>query len=262
MNCQGFENIVNDLARQNLVDAKLLFKQALAHCNDCKACALRFENERVLTFGLAALAAEMKSLEVPERVEAELMAVWRQRRTLAQRSASQGSWRRLVASAAVAAAVVLIAFGANVLRLLQIESPEQMTIAPLEMAPASPKVLPQMPDPSVEYSASLQPSGPRKTVKFRIAKHRPKPNDSSVAKANTSTATIAQAVEVTTEFMPMGYVNAASLQDGGQVVRVELPRHAMARFGLPVNMDRYDERVKADVWVGADGLARAIRFVQ
>jgi hypothetical protein len=31
---------------------------------------------------------------------------------------------------------------------------------------------------------------------------------------------------------------------------------------LPVNMERYNERVKADVLVSADGLARAIRFVQ
>ena len=36
----------------------------------------------------------------------------------------------------------------------------------------------------------------------------------------------------------------------------------MANFGLPVNMDRVDQRVKADVLLGADGLARAIRFVQ
>ena len=31
---------------------------------------------------------------------------------------------------------------------------------------------------------------------------------------------------------------------------------------VAVNMDRYGERVKADVLMGADGLARAIRFVQ
>jgi hypothetical protein len=36
----------------------------------------------------------------------------------------------------------------------------------------------------------------------------------------------------------------------------------MLSMGLPVNMDRYSERVKADVLLGADGLARAIRFVQ
>ena len=57
-------------------------------------------------------------------------------------------------------------------------------------------------------------------------------------------------------------MNAASLQDGGQIVRVELPRSALANFGLPVNMDRYNEKVKADVLFGVDGLAHAIRFVQ
>jgi hypothetical protein len=62
--------------------------------------------------------------------------------------------------------------------------------------------------------------------------------------------------------MPLGYMNAASLQDGGQIVRVELPRSALANFGFPVNMDRYNEKVKADVVLGVDGLAHAIRFVQ
>jgi len=52
------------------------------------------------------------------------------------------------------------------------------------------------------------------------------------------------------------------LQDGGQLVRVELPRSALARFGLPVNTERANQRVKADVLFSADGLARAIRFVQ
>jgi hypothetical protein len=36
----------------------------------------------------------------------------------------------------------------------------------------------------------------------------------------------------------------------------------MASFGLPVNMDRFGEKVRADVFVSADGFARAIRFVQ
>jgi hypothetical protein len=57
-------------------------------------------------------------------------------------------------------------------------------------------------------------------------------------------------------------LNPALLQDGGQIVRVEVPRTTMASFGLPVNMDRYNERVKADVLVGVDGVPHAIRFVQ
>ncbi|HUC20360.1 MAG TPA: hypothetical protein VMR98_02615, partial [Candidatus Polarisedimenticolaceae bacterium] len=68
--------------------------------------------------------------------------------------------------------------------------------------------------------------------------------------------------EIATDFMPVGYASPLSLQDGGQVMRVELPRSALAGFGLPVNMDRVNERVKADVLVGTDGQARAIRFVQ
>jgi len=68
--------------------------------------------------------------------------------------------------------------------------------------------------------------------------------------------------EIATDFIPLSYMSAASLQEGGQIIRVQLPRSALANFGLPVNMDRYNEKVKADVLYGVDGMARAIRFVQ
>jgi hypothetical protein len=32
--------------------------------------------------------------------------------------------------------------------------------------------------------------------------------------------------EIATDFIPLSYMNAASLQDGGQIVRVQLPRSA------------------------------------
>jgi hypothetical protein len=69
-------------------------------------------------------------------------------------------------------------------------------------------------------------------------------------------------VEIATDFFPL--VNRESLaeMDSGQVMRVELPRTALMSFGLPMNMDRAGERIKADVVVGNDGLARAIRFVR
>ena len=79
---------------------------------------------------------------------------------------------------------------------------------------------------------------------------------------NTTEVGNSEESEVTTQFLPLSYASPVNLQDGGQLVRVELPRSAMVRFGLPVNMERYGEKVKADVLVSADGLARAIRFVQ
>jgi flavin-dependent dehydrogenase len=73
---------------------------------------------------------------------------------------------------------------------------------------------------------------------------------------------LANHAEIATDFIPLSSMTAVSLQDGGQIVRVKLPRSALANFGLPVNMDRYNEKVKADVLIGVDGLAHAIRFVQ
>jgi hypothetical protein len=50
--------------------------------------------------------------------------------------------------------------------------------------------------------------------------------------------------------------------DFGTVVRVELPRSALMLVGFPVNEDRAFERVRADVLLGQDGQARAVRFIQ
>jgi hypothetical protein len=50
--------------------------------------------------------------------------------------------------------------------------------------------------------------------------------------------------------------------ESGKVIRVQMPRSALIAFGLPVNVERADVPVKADLLVGEDGLARAIRFVR
>jgi hypothetical protein len=102
-----------------------------------------------------------------------------------------------------------------------------------------------------------------------VRKHRAVVNNASMQasagssrKKDNSVVSNHATNEVATEFMPVGYLSVDALQDGGQIVRVELPRSALVKFGLPVNMDRYNERVKADVLLGLDGLAHAIRFVQ
>jgi hypothetical protein len=67
--------------------------------------------------------------------------------------------------------------------------------------------------------------------------------------------------EIATDFIPLVH-NQLAPAESGRLVRVELPRSALARFGLPVNAERAGERVKADVLIGDDGIARAIRFVR
>ena len=68
--------------------------------------------------------------------------------------------------------------------------------------------------------------------------------------------------EIATDFIPLMNRESLAQLDSGQIMRVELPRSALMSYGLPMNMERADERIKADVLVGNDGLARAIRFVR
>jgi len=68
--------------------------------------------------------------------------------------------------------------------------------------------------------------------------------------------------EIATDFIPLMQGGRFTQAEGGRLVRIELPRSALASFGLPVNAEAAGGRVKADVLLGDDGLARAIRFVR
>jgi hypothetical protein len=162
------------------------------------------------------------------------------------------------------AAMLLIAVGVVAVRINLTPAPstgalgtgdETAAKAPSMLVKDKPNSIPEV----LATRDRTTPPAPRKTARHRVKRTD---DSNSIAKNNQPGNSNTSAAEVTTGFMPLGHVSLANLQEGAQVVRVEMPRYAMARFGLPVNMERYDEFVKADVWLGADGLARAIRFVQ
>jgi hypothetical protein len=74
--------------------------------------------------------------------------------------------------------------------------------------------------------------------------------------------TYAKDSEYATDFFPLSYGGDQKTIERGEVIRVQMPRSALIRLGLPVNVERADTPVKADLLVGEDGLARAIRFVR
>ena len=65
--------------------------------------------------------------------------------------------------------------------------------------------------------------------------------------------------EIVTEFYPL--MEDPPPFEHGELLRVSLPAAAMRSVGVPVSEDRLTETVQADVLVGQEGLARAIRFV-
>jgi hypothetical protein len=68
-------------------------------------------------------------------------------------------------------------------------------------------------------------------------------------------------VEVVTRFFPLREGEDLTALESLQVVRVELTSSALGELALLVDAETANEPVKADVLVGQDGLARAIRFV-
>jgi hypothetical protein len=68
--------------------------------------------------------------------------------------------------------------------------------------------------------------------------------------------------EITTDFLLLSSVSRSAPMERGQLVRVRMPRSALVSFGLPMNAERAEIPIKADLLVGEDGVARAIRFVR
>ena len=62
-------------------------------------------------------------------------------------------------------------------------------------------------------------------------------------------------------FIPLPDTDAVPVNEDMDVVHVEVPRSAMLAVGLEVSADRAEEMVEADVMLGSDGVARAVRFV-
>ena len=86
---------------------------------------------------------------------------------------------------------------------------------------------------------------------------------SRVSRSVTETGTVpTMAREVTTGFFPLMYSRVPA--SSTQLVRMELPRTALASFGL-ASFDTAgvsSPTITADVLIGEDGLARAVRFVR
>ena len=263
MNCQEFEASINDLARDQIMDAASRAR-ALAHSEGCAECAARLSDERMLSAGLRYLAASAGDEQAPARIEAALLAAFRERnatvptRTAPAPAVTPINRRPLSRWAIAAAAAILILIALVALRANQSrpEPPQQA----IETTPA-PEAAPVAPEQkSPEKKDSVTTVKPRRNVENHTAAVKPRRAAPQAGTVNAKDA--AGDYEITTDFIPLTHRGNLAELEGGQVLRVELPRSSLASFGLPVNLERAGERIKADVVVGNDGMARAIRFVR
>lgn len=282
MNCQLFETLVIDLARASVTDAAAR-QSGLAHAEICARCAARLADERALTAGLRSVAAVSAETNVlPPRLEFVLLATFRAHNEAPAPHANlhvftPRSSRRYVyaMAAAVLIAVFIGLIGLSLLRSSQSPSAGQAANTPEKITPSP---APQSVEPmsSTNQVAAISGGGdegriPRLSFPPRIKRtggdssHRraaPPRAGAQRLPASTNDSANTGADDIMTEYMPLTGGGSLSGMEGGQIVRVEVPRSALASFGIPMNAERAGERVKADVVLGYDGVARAIRFVR
>jgi len=145
------------------------------------------------------------------------------------------AWRGRLVAGAIAASVVMLLVSAAVWLRRPAPAPQ----------PLASRVTPTaIPAPPQTASAAPAREELRAPVRRRTQAVRPR------------------GTEVGTGFLPVAGADPFEPLERGRLVRVRLPRVSLAAFGLPMNEDRAATTVTADVLLGEDGVARAIRFVQ
>jgi hypothetical protein len=101
---------------------------------------------------------------------------------------------------------------------------------------------------------------------FALAAFLVRPHQPQVVRQPAPRAVELAAAQESTDyedFIPLpNSAGVAADDDDVNLVRVEVPRSAMIALGLDVSADRAEELVEADVMLGSDGVARAVRFLE
>jgi len=179
------------------------------------------ENPEV-TRALRALAHRMRDQEAPAHVEAAVLASFRKHH--ARRGKALYWWAGASAAAGLIAAMWAV----------------PRSSGPLETLPG-PK-LAHASAPVISMPPMVRASGNPTRTPVRRARRAVPP------------------AEVASDFFPLAPGMLADFEESASLVRVRLPRSAMRRFGFPLGNDS-PEYVQADIVLGHDGTARAVRFV-
>jgi anti-sigma factor RsiW len=92
--------------------------------------------------------------------------------------------------------------------------------------------------------------------------HQPAPQHSTPAVADAPVSADSDVLAQDDGFIPLPNAEGVGPNEAVNMVRMEVPRSAMLELGFSVSPDRVSDRVEADVLLGSDGLARAVRFLE
>jgi hypothetical protein len=186
--------------------------------------------ERLLTDLLREIADADAAVAAPEELEQQTLSLW-ERSRLGGLNAMGTPARGRVKLAFALAAGVLLLIGAPSRTAVVISTAPQKAIAASTAA---------------EIPATAQ----------EPASMAPQPVALS---AKRSTRPPASPKGVTVDFVPLVPMAADELSGSFQIVRVQMPRAALGALAGAIDAGRADDPVQADLLLGEDGMARAIR---
>ncbi len=252
MNCSDFQHVCHELVRDRVEGREKI--EALAHAGECSRCAEYMEEERRLTLKLAFLSQIVQKHEAPAHLENALVTAFHEQAAQAREKSSVPAhvgprywahrlfWVRGGGAAALAAVIVLMI----VLQGVRRSAPQVSSSAPASGATSAQE--------SSEHATTSSPSqviAPLPVAQSARRIHTP----SSAVRANRGERTTADA----SGFVPLVDCDEINCGTPGDVVRVELPPSSLPMMGLV--SDNHVGPVRADVVIGEDGIARAIRLV-
>jgi hypothetical protein len=237
MTCRECRDVMLEVARRRA--APFIERAVRAHTAGCAECGSRLEQETALTAGLRAVAQEVGGSGASPDVEARLMAAFaaEHRRPRHARPWAAVARRWLPRAAAIALCAGLAAWWAG-------------STAPSSL-PAPPVV--RVVRPPAPASAPVVTAG-----------HRDEQPDRRVA-APRATRRQTPRPEVDPAVEAVGFVpipSAAGLPDfeSGEIVRLGIPVGSLPNYGLEIPSGS-QVSIQADLLIGQDGQARAIRLV-
>lgn len=260
MKCQEFQERLSELASEVELEAGLRAR-AEAHTARCETCAARWLAQRALQARLQEFAAATRELPAPH-VRQRLRAVLAEQQQIAAvpgapvvdlaaaRAARQASpgvprWGWLAAAAMFTLVALSLNFWQRLTSLSEPSSKEEMTLAvPAPALPALPVVI----TPQLNYEVS-----------------KPRPVKAAVHEPNRRLRRLelAQVQEETNnEFVPLTLAVDERALENPTLVRLEVPRARLVALGLPLPVHGDREMVNAEVMLGDNGVAYAIRVVR
>jgi hypothetical protein len=280
MTCDDCQALIIEMARGVAIDPASR-EEARRHAALCAHCGAQQEEQQWLTTQFRAIAAADANLQAPERVEIATLAAWRA--TYASSAVSSGAAAGsapatalgpqgppVLASEPRAAARVLtgrwmlpgVAVGlaaAAMATLFVWPASHRSNVGAVTPSAQTARVTPNTLGTESATPRNTESRGGRETTPAAAAAE-----DSAAAARTPRLETVlarAKARE-TDEFLPLPYVEPLRSTEARHVVRVSMTSGDEMILGVLPADRRTGQSFEADVLVGEDGIARAIRVVR